>query len=214
VIGNKRYADGTILIVREIVESANALRIPLDKVKLGDWTQIQSRGSPRPEDRGNRNIRLVSRDEAKVMLYKGSSWSRCNMGIRVPRIHGKLFEVIAELGVNCNLGCLARLAALDMSYNRAYCELQVSIPYELYLEYRRKYSRPLGNNIGGIDVNADRINLAIVGRNGILKDIKTFHYPSLASTTLKNEQRRSLIHRIIHDVLRYAYYHGVSTIFS
>ncbi len=212
IIGNKRYADGAVLIVREIVESAKGLRIPLDKVKLRDWLLIQSRGSPRPEDRGNRNIRLVSRDKAKVMLYNGSSWSRYDVDVRVPRIYNKLFEVIAKFGMNRKLGYLARLLALDMRYDRVYCELQVSIPYELYLEYKRRYFRPLGSNIASIDVNVDRVNLAIVGGNGILKDIKTFHYPSLASTTLKGEQRRSLLHKIVHDVLKYAYYHGVSTI--
>ncbi|OYT50399.1 MAG: hypothetical protein B6U73_04185 [Desulfurococcales archaeon ex4484_204] len=58
---------------------------------------IRSRGSPGPEDRGNRNIRLVSRDKAKVMLYNGSSWSRYHVNIRVPRIYSGFFEVVAEL---------------------------------------------------------------------------------------------------------------------
>jgi len=212
VIGNKRYADGAVLIVKEIVESTKRLKTPLDKVKPRDWWMLQSRGSPRPEDRGNRNIRLINRNKAKVVLFNGSSWSRYEIDIRVPRIYNKLFEVTAELGMNCKLGYLARLLALDTSYDRVYCELQVSIPYELYLEYRRRYSRPLGNNIAGIDVNTDRVNLAIVNKKGILRDIKTFHYPSLASTTLKGEQRRSLLHKVVHDVLKYAYYHGVSTI--
>ncbi len=212
VIGNKRYADGVVLIVKEIIESAKRLRIPLDKIELRDWWMLQSRGSPRPEDRGNRNIRLVSRNEAKVMLYNGSSWSRYDMGIRVPRIYERLFSVVAELGMRCKLGYLARLLALDMSYDRVYCELQFSIPYELYLEYRKRRSKPLGNNIAGIDVNADRLNIAIVDKRGILRDTKTFHYPSLASTTLQGEQRRSLVHRVVHEVLGYTYYHGVSTI--
>jgi len=34
LISNKRYADGVDLIVREMMESAKGLRIPLDKVKL------------------------------------------------------------------------------------------------------------------------------------------------------------------------------------
>ncbi len=212
VIGNKRYADGAVLIVKEIIESAKRLRILLDKIELRDWWMLQSRGSPRPEDRGNRNIRLVNRDGAKVMLFNGSSWSRYDVRIRVPRIYEKLFSVVAELGMGCRLGYLARLAALSMSYDRTYCELQLSIPYRLYLECRRRYSRPLGGNIAGMDVNVDRINLAIVDRRGVLRDAKTFHCPSLASTTLKADQRGSLVHRVVHEVLRYAYYHGVSTI--
>ena len=47
---------------------------------------------------------------------------------------------------------------------------------------------------------------------GVLRDVKTFHYPSLASPTMNGERRKSLEHRIVHDVLRYAYYHGASII--
>ena len=212
VIGNKRYTDGAVLLVQDVVKSVKALGMNLSDVKLGDWWIIQARGSPRPEDKGNRNIRLISRDKAKVMLYNGSSWSRYEVDVRVPRIYSKLFESIAEFGVNCKLGYLARLVALDMSYDRAYCELQVSIPYELYLSHRRRFERPLGNNIAGIDVNVDRVNLAIVDERGILRDTKTFHYPSLTSTTLKGEHRRSLVHILVHEALKYTYYHGVSTI--
>ncbi len=212
VVRNKRYADGAVLIIREIIDSARSLGIPLDKVKLRDWWLLQSRGSLGPEDRGNRNIRLVERNRAKVMLYNGSYWNRYEIDIRAPRIYSELFETIARFGMNCKLGYLARLVALDMGYDRVYIDLQISVPYELYLKHRRRYLRSLGDNVAGIDVNVDRVNLAIVDERGILRDVKTFHYPSLASTTLKGEQRRSLVHRVVHDVLRYAYYHGASAI--
>ena len=212
VIGNKRYADGAVLVVREIVESAMTLGVQLGNVELRDWWILQSRGSLRPEDRGNRNIRLVSRDKARVVLYNGLSWSRYDVYVRVPRVYEKLFNTIAELGVNCRLGYLARLVALDMGYDRVYSELQVAIPYELYLKHRRRYDKPQGDNVAGVDVNADRVSLAITDTRGILRDVKTFHYPSLASPTLKGDARRSLVHRVVHDVLRYAYFHGASTI--
>jgi hypothetical protein len=212
VIGNKRYADAAVLLVKEIIKSAKALGIDISKIKLRDWWMLQSRGSPRPEDRGNRNIRLVSRNKALVMLFNGSRWQRYETSIRVPRIYEKLFDIVAKLGVNCRLGYLARIIVIDMSCNRVYAELQVNIPYELYLSQRRKFSKSLGNLVAGIDVNADRVNLAIIDHKGILRDAKTFHYPSLASPTLKAEQRRSLVHRVVHEALRYAYYHGASTL--
>ncbi len=211
-IGNKRYADGAVLLVREIIESARGLGVGLERVKLSDWWMLQSRGSPRPEDKGNRNIRLVSEDEAKVVLFNGSSWKRYSIGVRVPRIYGNLFVTVAELGISCRLGYLARIVALDMSYDRAYVELQIVMPYELYISQRRKFDKPLGNHIAGIDINVDRVNIAITDMKGVLRDIKTFRYPSLASPTLTGDCRRSLEHRIMHEVLRYTYYHGVSTI--
>jgi len=212
VIGNKRYADGAVLIVREIIESAKTVGISLNNVKLRDWWLLQSRGSPRPEDRGNRNIRLVGKDKAKIVLFNGASWNRYEVSVRVPRIYNRLFERVAELGMNCKLGYLARIVALDTSFDRVYAELQVSIPYELYLAHKRRYEKPIGRNIAGVDINVDRVNLAIVDRNGILRDVKTFHYPSLASPTLVGEQRRNLVHRVVHEALKYAYHHGVSTI--
>ena len=212
IIGNKRYADGSVLIVYEIIKSAKALGVNLSDIKLRDWWLLQSRGSPRPEDRGNRNIRLVGNDKAKIVLFNGVSWNRYEVSVRVPRIYSRLFESVADLGMSCKLGYLARLVALDMSFDRVYAELQVSIPYELYLAHRRRFEKPVGNNIAGIDVNVDRVNLAIVDRRGILRDVKTFHYPSLASQTLVGEQRKSLVHRVVHETLKYAYYHGVSTV--
>ena len=130
----------------------------------------------------------------------------------MPRIYSRLFKSVARLSMSCKLGYLARLIAFDMSSGRVYAELQVNIPYELYLAHRRRYEEPAGKNIAGVDVNVDRVNLAIIDRRGILRDVKTFHYPSLASPTLTGEQRRSLIHRVMHEALKYSYHHGVSTI--
>ena len=69
VIGDKRYADGEVLSVQNIVKSAKTLSIELNNVKLKDWQIIQTRSSPRPEDRNDRNIRLISKDEVRVILF-------------------------------------------------------------------------------------------------------------------------------------------------
>lgn len=34
--------------------------------------------------------------------------------------------------------------------------------YDFYLEVMRRYEKPLGNNIAGVDVNVDRINLVVI----------------------------------------------------
>lgn len=43
------------------------------------------------------------------------------------------------------------------------------IPYNLYLETMRKYNKPLGNRVVGVDVNVNRTNLAMVDRHCRLK---------------------------------------------
>ncbi|OYT50398.1 MAG: hypothetical protein B6U73_04180 [Desulfurococcales archaeon ex4484_204] len=94
-----------------------------------------------------------------------------------------------------------------MSCDRVYCELQVSIPYGLYLGFRRRYSQPLGNNVAGVDVN--RANLAIVDRRGVLRDIKTLSLSITCIYHVRDGQRRSLLRKVVHDVLKNAYFHGV-----
>ena len=74
----------------------------------------KSRGSPRPEDKGNRNIRLVSTEKAKVVLFNGTSWSRYTTSVRVPKLYREVFEDVAKLGLSCRVGYLARIVARDM----------------------------------------------------------------------------------------------------
>ena len=178
---------------------------------------LQARGSPRPEDRGNRNIRLVSTNEAKVMLFNGVSWSRYSVAIRVPRIYEEVFEDIAKLGMSCKLGYLARIVALDMAYDRVYAELQLSIPYELYLQHRRRFEKPLGNHVAGIDVNSDRVNLAIVDRGGVLRDV--LGCLKLRWIRSKSDRRGSRFNRrvsmfksrLIEDIVLHAPEYGLET---
>ena len=123
VIGNKRYADAVVLLVKEIIGSVRALGISLDKVTLRDWWMLQSRGSPRSEDKGNLNIRLVSTEEVKVVLFNGTSWNRYTTPVRVPKLYREVFEDVARLGLSRKIGYLARIVALDMAYDRVYAEL-------------------------------------------------------------------------------------------
>ncbi|OYT46626.1 MAG: hypothetical protein B6U85_07360 [Desulfurococcales archaeon ex4484_42] len=69
-----------------------------------------------------------------------------------------------------------------------------------------------GSNIGGIDVNLDRINLAIVSRQGVLLDTYTARFPELKVQGLDYNRRTSIMMNAIHKVLDYAVNHGCSLI--
>ncbi len=86
------------------------------------------------------------------------------------------------------------------------------IPYSLYLETMRKYYKPLGDHIAGVDVNTDRLNLAIVDTYGRLRDTKTFWLREITGRGYKRKPAWTKIHQAIHDMLDYAYHHGVSAI--
>jgi len=50
------------------------------------------------------------------------------------------------------------------------------IPLNFYHKYMIKYRRNYGKLYGGVDVNTDRINLAIVDEQGSLRNTYTFWF--------------------------------------
>ena len=91
-------------------------------------------------------------------------------------------------------------------------EIHLSVSYDFYAKRAMKYNIPKGNLIGGVDVNTDRINLAIVDERCRLRDKKTFRFPEVTARGFPRDKAWSIIGMKIHDMLRYAYHHGVSII--
>ena len=91
-------------------------------------------------------------------------------------------------------------------------EVHISVSYDFYLKHVKKYDEPKGNLIGGVDVNVDRINLTIVDESGKLRDVKTFWFSAITARGYPRNSAWSIIGMRIHELLSYAYHHGVSTI--
>ena len=72
-----------------------------------------------------------------------------------------------------------------------------------------RFRRNNGRLYGGVDVNVDRVNLAIVDRYGRLRDAKTFWFEDATRRGYPRRKARILIGMGIHEMLRYAYHHGV-----
>ncbi len=64
-----------------------------------------------------------------------------------------------------------------------------------------------------VDVNVDRVNLAIVDVHGRLRDVKTFWFEGASRNGYPRRRARTLIGMRIHEMLEYAYHHGVKTLF-
>jgi len=64
--------------------------------------------------------------------------------------------------------------------------------------------------IGGVDVNTDRISLAIIDESGVLRDRKTFWFPEATARGYPRSAAWSIIGVKVHEMLKYAYHHGVS----
>jgi len=48
------------------------------------------------------------------------------------------------------------------------------VPYSLYLEVMRRYDKPRGSNVAGIDVNVERLDAVVVDEYGNLVSYRTF----------------------------------------
>jgi len=138
------------------------------------------------------------------------------VNIDIPKGYKKLIEVLLEKSERKEIGYPARViikeynAYSDRLY--LYSKLQIMVPYTLYKEVIKRYNRPLSDLIAGIDVNTDRLNLAIIDSEGVLKNKKTFWFDDTISRSYNKERAWSRINEEIHRLLDYAYSKGVSTI--
>jgi len=89
--------------------------------------------------------------------------------------------------------------------------LHVSVPIELYLKYFRKgYAR--GELVAGLDLNSDRVNMVIVDRQGIIRDVKTEWYPEVTSHGFPRNKANVIRLQALAKLLDYAYYHNVGVV--
>jgi len=218
MIGNNRYARGSAKIVQGIMESVEALQklgedISLNDVELGDWWLLQSIGAKNdPSEKGNRNIRVIGGNIVEVLVYDEAFWRRIRATYRASKRYAKILEEVATLGMEGRLGYLARVVLLNYSPNRVYCELQITIPRSLYEKHLPVKERARGGNVCGIDVNLDKLNLAIVSEQGVLLDTFTSRFPELKVQGLDRERRISAVMTAVHEVINYATTHGCSLV--
>jgi len=92
-------------------------------------------------------------------------------------------------------------------------EVQVTVPMDVYYEHMVRHRRNAGRLLGGVDVNSDRINLAIVDEDGELIDHKTFWFSEASRKGFSRHSAWSIIGMRIHEMLNYAYHHGVRALF-
>jgi len=182
-------------------------------IGLNQWLLFQSEAEK--EKKGNLNIRLTSSDKAEILVINHKrETERIVIDLRTPKGYRKILETLTEKALNREMGYPARIAVKEYNFYpnnlHLYCSLQVMVPYNLYLETMRKYNKPLGNYVAGIDVNIDRLNLVIVDKYGELRDMRTFWFREITSRGYKRKPAWTKIHQVIHDMLSYAYHHGVS----
>ncbi len=210
VIPNRRYTDGVIALVRGIYESCRRLGVDFRTVDLGDWLMFQQVEKEFPA----RNITLKRGYESWVTTigYGGDS-ERVAIRPSVPKSYRLLLDRILEERQRYT----ARVAIRDYGVRKNMLwirgEVQLTIPIDFYYRHMARFRKNYGRLYGGVDVNADRINLAIVDESGRLRDSYTFWFREVTARGYPRRRARSVIGMRIHEMLRYAYHHGVKTLF-
>jgi hypothetical protein len=92
-------------------------------------------------------------------------------------------------------------------------EVQVTVPMDVYYEHMVRHRRNAGKLIGSVDVNSDRINLAIIDEEGELRDTHTFWFSEATARGFLKHRAWSIIGMRIHEMLNYAYNNGVKVLF-
>jgi hypothetical protein len=210
VVPNRRYADGAVTLVMGVYESCRALGIDFRSIELSDWLMFQQSELEYPA----KSITLKPNHEFHVTTIRfNGTIGRVVVKPTIPRSYRELldavlFERIKHMG---------RVVVRDYGVrgNRLWLrgEVHVTVPLDVYYEHMAKHRRNSGRLFGGVDVNADRINLAIIDEEGGLRDYKTFWFSETSRKGYSGHSAWSIIGMRIHEMLDYAYHHGVKTLF-
>jgi len=207
---NRRYTDGVIVLVRGIYESCRQLGVNFKEVELGEWLMFQQVEKEHPV----RNITLKQDYEFHITTidYNGNS-DRIIIKPTIPKNYVLLLDKILEERQKHTAKVVIKDYGVRKSRLWVHGEIQLTIPIDFYYKHMTRYRRNYGRLYGGVDVNADRINLAIVDKYGKLRDVKTFWFEDATRKSYPKRKARVLISMAVHDMLKYAYHHGVKTLF-
>jgi hypothetical protein len=193
-----------------VYESCRTLGVDFRGVELGDWLMFQQNALEYPA----KGITLKQNHEFHVttVRYDGST-GRVVVKPTVPRSYRELLNAVLFERVKY----MGRVVVTDYGVrsNQLWVrgEVHVAIPLDVYYEYMVRRRRNAGRLFGGVDVNADRINLAIIDEDGELIDHRTFWFSEVTARGFPKHRAWSIIGMRIHEMLNYAYNNGVKTLF-
>ncbi|OYT44234.1 MAG: transposase [Desulfurococcales archaeon ex4484_42] len=197
---NLGYADTIYKLAKLIVKGAkhnnsNPLKIKVRKLF------VASRGFT--SNKGNRNIRLLSTSELQVNIpWKGWVKYRALFGKRyIP-----IVRELAEKALSKRMSYTARIV-----FRNGKIYLHLTVPIELYLKYLKK-GEAKGGLIAGFDLNSDRINMVIVDKHGVIRDVKTEWFPEVISHGFPRNKANTMRLQALTRLMEYAYHHGVDTV--
>lgn len=205
---NQGYAKAVVDKANLIIKGAeyhesNPLKSRIEKLF------IESKGRASGV-KGNQNIRLLSRDKLIVNYNfdsrrrKHGNWIECD--VRFGEKYLPLIEYIIKKAIEGRLSYNARIL-----FRRGKIYLHISIPTEIYTAFFSK-GIAYGDNIASFDLNSDRINMVIIDRQGVIRDVKTMWYPEVNRPGYPRKRAWVLRLQKLGKLLNYAYHHKVGII--
>ncbi|MCC6045934.1 MAG: hypothetical protein LM572_04060 [Ignisphaera sp.] len=210
VIPNRRYVDGVIALVRSVYESCRQLNIDFRSVELSNWLMFQQSELEYPA----RNITLKPGYEFHITTvdYSKNSY-RDVVKPTIPKSCEPLLDKVLEERQRYTGRVVLKSYGTRRGNLWVRGDVQITIPIDFYYKHTAKVRVNRGKLYGGVDVNVDRINLAIIDSNGGLRDVYTFWFKEVAARGFPRKSTRSIIGMRVHEMLKYAYYHGVKVLF-
>ncbi len=213
IIPNRRYIDGISTLIHASLQSAKALKVDVSELELKPWLLLQSEAEPWAK--GNLNIQFRDYDIVKVLVFDKDKISR-KIAIKpiIPKGYARLIKALVNKALRKEVGYPARIYVKDYGngLEHLFGDVQVMVKYDLYLEVMKRYDGPRGDNIAGVDVNVDRLNLVVVNRDGDIVWKYTARFPQVTARGYPRRRAWSIIGEAIHRVLENAYSHGASVI--
>jgi hypothetical protein len=210
VIPNRRYSYGVITLVRSVYESCRQLGVDFKNSELSDWLMFQQSEKEYPP----RSITLKSLSEVEVTVFNyGKESKRIALRVSISGTYEKLLETV--LREKQPYMPRVYVKSWNIRDGRLYVrgELQVTIPVDFYYKHMARVRVNKGRLYAGIDVNVDRINLVIVDDDGRFRDVYTFWFEEASRKGCSRHRARSIIGMRVHEMLEYAYNHGVKVLF-
>jgi len=157
---------------------------------------LASRGNK--YDKGNRNIKLIPRENYFEVLIKypwDSSW------IKAKAFFGnKFIPLLRELIELANKRSEGYGAVISF---RKHPRIHVQVPLQLYLKYFGQSKAKGHGLIAGFDINSDRLNVVVLNNDGDIVAMKTFWYSEVVSQGFPKERAKQLRLNAVRDALEW-----------
>jgi len=210
VIPNRRCADGVVTLVRSIYESCRQLRIDFKSVELSDWLMFQQSELEYPA----RNITLKPGYEFHITTVDYTkNTHRDVVKPTIPKSYKLLLDKMLEERQEYTGRVAIKSYGVEGGDLLVQGEVQITIPIDFYYKHVTRARANKGRLYSGVDVNVDRLNLAIVDGSGSLKDTHTLWFREVTARGFSKKSAGSIIGVKIREMLSYAYNHGVKTLF-